>query len=114
MWRDFWNDVMTPGPGETPRDWAATQAGHALIGAAAASTIAALMPMSSAAIIILTIVLYAFAKEFSDLRRGGTPRDGLIDTAFVGVGAFYPGHWSWPVAILAILAIGITFYRRIR
>lgn len=59
-------------------------------------------------------VTYWWAKERGDLHRGGSLRDGLIDAAFVGVGAFYDGSRAWPVAVICTVAFGAWLKERRR
>lgn len=76
---------------------------HAVLGAA----LSVLTWGPGAATAVRVASIYWLTKEQSDLRKGGTIRDGLIDAAFVFAGAFY-GHDLWPAAILfAALVVAI-------
>lgn len=67
--------------------------GHAVAGAALP-----IWGLGPAAALRLGLV-YWLAKERADLKRGGSWRDGLVDTAFVALGAFYGTPW-WPLLII--------------
>lgn len=67
--------------------------GHAMLGAALP-----IWGIGPAAALRLGLV-YWLAKERADLKRGGSWRDGLVDTAFVAAGAAYGAPW-WPLAII--------------
>lgn len=89
--RDLWGEILTPSA-ETETTHKATVVGisHVMLGAAFA-------PLGYA-----VAALYWFLKERKDLRRKGALIDGLIDTAFVTLGAVtYAGDWRWPVLVLA-------------
>lgn len=87
-------DIFTPSArDESPYLATLIAIGHAVLGAAlpiwGAGPVAALR---------LGLV-YWLAKERADLRKGGQWRDGLVDAAFVGLGAFYGAPW-WPLLII--------------
>ena len=65
-----------------------------------------LLGVTAAAARLALAALYWVAKERGDLRRGGALRDGLVDTALVGVGCFYDGSRHWPVAVMLTAAVG--------
>ena len=43
--------------------------------------------------------------------QGGL-RDGFVDAAFVGVGAFYSGPRAWPIMVMAAVVIGAILKER--
>lgn len=92
----FLEDLMTPSPrDEGPVSFTAFALGHAVLGAAAVQALGVwawpLMP------------LY-LAKEWWDIREGGTMADGAIDTAFVALGAAVLNPLLWLIAALAATA----------
>lgn len=94
-------EVMQPTDG-APYVWAVIALGHVMLGAALQGVLGA----TAAAARLGLAVAYWIAKERGDLRRGGSVRDGLIDAAFVGVGAFYDGSRAWPVAVVLTVSLG--------
>lgn len=95
--------ILTPSPrDEDAYTWAVIALGHVMLGAALQGALGAAGALARLA---LTAV-YWLAKERGDLRRGGTLKDGLIDAAFVGVGAFYAGPRWWPVVVMMTVACG--------
>lgn len=70
--------------------------GHALVGAFLSSAFG-LWGIAGAAVIAIA---YWLAKELPDLARGGQVLDGLEDALAVSLGAWYSGHWWWPLTIL--------------
>lgn len=88
--------------------WAVIGLGHVMLGAALQGVLGA----SAAAVRLSLAVAYWCAKERGDLRRGGSLRDGLIDAAFVGVGAFYTGARWWPLAVILTVAVGAWLKER--
>ena len=82
--------------------WAVIAIGHVMLGAA----LQGLLGAAGAATRLGIGLAYWLAKERGDLRRGGGWRDGLVDTAFVGIGAFYDGSRGWPVAVMLAVCIG--------
>ncbi len=77
--------------------------GHAVLGAAL--PIWGLGPAAAARLGLV----YWITKERADIRKGGSWRDGLIDAAFVALGAFYGQPW-WPLLVIfaAIWAAVLT------
>ena len=102
-------EVMQPTDG-APYVWAVIALGHVMLGAALQGALGA----TAAAARIALAVTYWWAKERGDLRRGGSLRDGLIDAAFVGVGAFYDGSRAWPVAVICTVGLGAWIKERRR
>lgn len=94
-------EIMTPTDG-SPYVWAVIALGHVMLGAALQGALG----WTAAGARLAVAVAYWWAKERGDLRRGGSLRDGLIDAAFVGVGAFYEGPRWWPIAVLTTVALG--------
>jgi len=103
---DIWREMMTPSArGERPFLSLLIAVAHAVLGAA-------LWPLASGLVAgarLAAPALYWLIKERADLKRGGGVRDGMIDAAMVGLGAFYGAGW-WPAAILsaAVLAAILT------
>lgn len=93
--------IRTPTDGD-PYTWAVIGIGHVMLGAA----LAGLFGFAAAGLRLALALAYWLVKERGDLRRGGSLRDGLIDSAFVGVGAFYSGPAWWPVAVLVTVSVG--------
>lgn len=92
---DLWRDLTTPSErAERPYLSLLIALGHAMLGAALP-----IWGLGPAAALRLGLA-YWLAKERADLKRGGSVRDGLTDTAFVAAGAFYGESW-WPLAVLA-------------
>ena len=102
-------EVMQPTDG-TPYVWAVIALGHVMLGAALQGALGA----TAAAARLGLALAYWIAKERGDLRRGGGVRDGLIDAAFVAVGAFYDGSRAWPVAVICTVAFGAWLKERRR
>ena len=95
--------ILTPSQrDEDGYTWAVVGIGHVMLGAA----LQGLLGWSGAALRVLIAVGYWLAKERGDIRRGGALRDGLVDAAFVGVGAFYSGPRWWPLAVMATVCVG--------
>lgn len=95
------NEIMTPTDG-SPYLWAIIGIGHVMLGALLQGLLGA-----TAAIARLSLaIVYWFIKERGDLKRGGSLKDGLIDSAFVGVGAFYDGSRWWPIMVLLTVSLG--------
>lgn len=91
----LWREAMRPsGPSEHPYRFTVIAIGHAMLGAV----------LSWAGLIAAGI--YWIVKEWRDLRRGGAWRDGLIDTAFVGLGTLYTGPLWWPVLVMLLAVTG--------
>ena len=88
-------EIAQPTDG-TPYLWAVIGIGHVMLGAA----LQGLLGASAAAARVALAGAYWLVKERGDLLRGGTIRDGLIDSALVAVGAFYSGPRWWPVAVM--------------
>lgn len=65
-----------------------------------------LLGASAAAARLGVAAAYWLLKERKDLTRGGGWRDGLVDAALVGVGAFYTGPRWWPVAVFVTISVG--------
>ena len=94
-------EIMTPTDG-SPYVWAVIALGHVMLGAAMQGALG----WTAAGARLALALAYWWAKERGDLRRGGSLRDGLIDAAFVGVGAFYDGSRAWPVAVVLTVSLG--------
>jgi len=87
-------DIFTPSArDESPYLSMLIAIGHAVLGAA--------MPIWGAGPVaaMRLAAVYWIAKDRRDLRKGGGWRDGLIDTAFVALGAFYGQPW-WPLLVI--------------
>lgn len=109
-WRSLLADLATPSaPDESPYLWMLVAIGHAVAGAALAQAVPGVWPAVARAAVP---VAYWLTKERSDLRRGGSLLDGLVDAGFVGLGMLY-GAWWWPAAVLG-LATGGALLRRNR
>ena len=93
--------IASPTDGDSYQ-WAVIGLGHVMLGAA----LQGLLGVTAAAARLALAALYWVAKERGDLRRGGALRDGIVDTAFVGVGCFYDGSRHWPVAVMLTAAVG--------
>ena len=102
-------EIMTPTDG-SPYFWAVIALGHVMLGAALQGALG----WTAAGARLALALAYWWAKERGDLRRGGSLRDGLIDAAFVGVGAFYDGSRAWPVAVICTVAFGAWLKERRR
>lgn len=87
----------SPGPLHGAYERAVIGIGHLVLGAAAAGI---LQPNPWLSLGLAST--YFVTKEVADLRRGGTPRDGIEDAACVGLGLFYMGQWWAPSAALLI------------
>ena len=113
VFKSLWHEILTPSPpGETAYLWAVIAIGHAALGAffyVLFEVAADLMGGVAFPVSVLVIsVVYWLLKERADLYRGGTWRDGLTDTFFVALGAFY-GPWWWPLAVFGAVIAGLTF-----
>lgn len=82
--------------------WAIIAIGHVMLGAMLQGALGAL---GVAARLSIGIV-YWCVKERRDLKRKGSLKDGLIDSTFVVVGAFYEGPRYWPVIVFTAVCIG--------
>ncbi|TDX33420.1 hypothetical protein [Rhodovulum visakhapatnamense] len=95
--------ILTPSSrSEDDYTWCVTAIGHAWVGALLAPLGPAAAPFR-----LLASVAHWTLKERGDLRRGGSWRDGLVDTGFVGVGTLYTGPWWWPYAIGVAVVAGL-------
>lgn len=103
------HEITSPTEG-SPYVWAVIALGHVMLGAALQGALGWTAAVARTAL----AVTYWWAKERGDLRRGGSLRDGLIDAAFVGVGAFYDGSRAWPVAVICTVAFGAWLKERRR
>jgi len=99
--RRLLREILTPTDGD-PYPWAVVALGHVMLGA----LLQGLTGAAGAGLRLGLAVVYAFAKERGDLRRGGTLRDGFIDSAFVAVGSFYTGDRWWPIAVMLTVSAG--------
>lgn len=99
--RRLWAEAMRPTIGSGYL-WAVIGISHVMLGAALQGVLGA---SGAAARLVLTVV-YWILKERGDLRRGGSLRDGIVDAALVGVGAFYSGPRWWPIAVIIAIAAG--------
>lgn len=98
--RDLWDELSVPaGREQTPAGRLGTGVAHAALGAAAGAGLGALGAGHLAGTAIVGVV-YLVGKEVGDMRRGGDWRDGLIDTAFVVLGAATAGAMWAPAAWL--------------
>lgn len=105
--REIWAAILTPSaPDEPAYDRLVISAAHAVLGAALAALFA---PLTFAAA-LLCLALYWVGKERRDMRRGGSFRDSLWDTAAVALGLGYGAAW-WPFAAL-LLALATALDRR--
>lgn len=101
--------IATPSlPDEDGYQWALIGIGHVMLGAALQGAVGA----AGAVARLMITVAYWLAKERGDLKRGGSWRDGLIDAALVGFGAFYDGPRWWPVAAMVAICIGAVLKER--
>lgn len=101
--------ILTPSArAEDGYTWAVIGIGHVMLGAALQGLLGAV----GAAARLLITAGYWLAKERGDLKRGGSLRDGLVDAAFVGVGAFYSGPRWWPVAVMLVVGVGAVIRER--
>ncbi|MFV0409457.1 MAG: hypothetical protein ACK5LJ_07085 [Paracoccus sp. (in: a-proteobacteria)] len=101
--------ILTPSArDEDGYQWAVIGLGHVMLGAA----LQGLLGAAGVAMRLLIAVMYWLIKERGDVRRGGGLRDGLVDTALVGVGAFYAGPRWWPVAVMAVITLGAILKER--
>ena len=82
--RKLWAEAMRPTIGSGYL-WAVIGISHVMLGAALQGVLGA----SGAAARLVVAFGYWMLKERGDLRRGGSLRDGVVDAALVGVGAFY-------------------------
>ena len=100
----IWREIMTPSDQTGPADAAyragMSALGHAMLGAAFASTFG-LWGLAPALAIAAT---YWWVKERSDLRRGGAWLDSAEDALMVCLGVWYGPAW-WPAAMLACCAV---------
>ena len=94
-------EILTPTDGD-PYLWAVIALGHVMLGAMLQSIVGA----AGAGLRLALALAYWLSKERGDLRRGGPLRDGLIDSAFVAVGAFYNGDRWWPIAVMLTVTAG--------
>lgn len=94
-------DILTPSArDESAYDKSVIAIGHVMLGATAAQWV----PYYFAPAWLALMAAYWLAKERGDLLRGGSWRDGMWDTAFVGYGLLY-GPWWWPAGAFAFVAI---------
>ena len=101
--------IAAPTDGDS-YEWAVIGLGHVMLGAA----LQGLLGVTAAAARLALAALYWVAKERGDLRRGGALRDGLVDTALVGVGCFYAGPRHWPVMAMAAICFSAFIKERKR
>lgn len=122
LWRDLrallsglprpdnvWADLSAPGgANQKPGDRLSTAVAHAALGACGATLLD--WPM-----LVFVPLVYGVVKEWLlDMRRGGTARDGIIDTFFVLVGCFYAGPFFWPWMVLAFAWLDGAYGRHLR
>lgn len=82
--------------------WAVIALGHVMLGAMLQGALG-FVGVGARLSIALT---YWHLKERKDLKRGGGLKDGLVDAALVGVGAFYDGPRWWPVMVFVGVCLG--------
>lgn len=94
----IWREINDPNGGALGPQYlrAVTAGGHAFLGACFAQD----MWWAGLAV----AVIYWLVKEWGDLGRGGTIRDGLEDTVMVWLGTFYVGPWWWPWLMVGCMA----------
>lgn len=99
----IWAEIVTPShAGEPPYLWMLIAIGHAVLGALLALALPGWLAVAGR---VTPVLIYWLIKERGDLRRGGSLRDGLVDTGFVGLGLFYGAPW-WPALVLGAAFAG--------
>lgn len=112
--RNLIEDLLQPaGADQTPGARAATACGHAVIGAFIASPFVALGLWVLWGALVWGAV-YWLVKEGADLRAGGGRIDGILDAAFVALGAAVLWDWWGFAAVLAAAALDGAYGHRIR
>lgn len=95
---EFWRDASMPSPpDESVYQFVVIAVGHIFIGSLFGVFLSGLW-------LFLIPIAYFTLKELSDIKRGGTLIDSIVDMLFVGVGAIYLLVSPWgPVIALAVL-----------
>ena len=95
---EFWRDASMPSPpDESVYQFVVIAVGHIFIGSLLGVFLTGLW-------LFLIPIAYFALKELSDIKRGGTLIDSIVDMLFVGVGAIYLLVSPWgPVIALAVL-----------
>lgn len=104
VWRDIWHDVRQPSSDdESAYLFALIAFGHAMLGA----LLVCFLPVWAA------VIVYAFGKELPDYAcRDGSLIDGILDIAFVGLGACFFILPNWPVFVWVAVALAIWILYR--
>ena len=100
----IWREIVTPSArDEGPFPAFLLGIAHCVAGAAACE-VAAGAGIGLAALRGALPLIYWLVKERGDLRRGGSVRDGMIDTAFVASGLLA----AWPFYHAGLLAAALA------
>jgi hypothetical protein len=93
---------LPPGPLHRAYERGVIGMGHGIVGAAVAGFLWPVTDWTDVAVRLCVAVIYWTVKEWGDLRRGGSLRDGLEDAACVALGLFYAGQWYAPMVCLGL------------
>lgn len=103
IWKTIWAELSKPSVGDGWFGWATIALGHVVVGQAFVTLGTDLFPALAVYLIQLAVVLgYVVIKEISDVRKGGSLTDSIVDAGFVALGTFYGADWLPYAAFLAV------------